>query len=515
MQNVDSRREVLKGLVGAGVLLPMTGWAVNCNPTVPNPPVDPTAFGINVKDYGATGNGSCDDTEAMQAAIDAAASWVGTEPLPGTATLRKPSNIVWVPAGTYRCNVKMRPGVILQGEGIWGTTLRPMVDAPVISMKEDEQIQYIGIRDIHIVGQSEWPANDGISFYSLYPVNYINIHNVYIDNCGRYGMHMYGNGVAVGAAHAQGFLCTDLKIARSQNVGLLMEGACLENRFIHCAVSDNGLNGTVHNLELRHPSGSANFPVRTLFMGCVLNAPNTTGASVAIGGCEALLIQNCDFEKCHVAVDINANGIDGVRNIEINGCSFSAFHEINFDAFIRYQWANGLRVINNAFSMGPNTSCDHLVYADLIYEYASLREQQVSLENNTVNIDDTATVNGDYFKVKQATCRPENNILIKYNDHMSVYTRTRNAEYLVDYIGDKDSNASDGTVSDRSLLNGERVTLSGRPNTSEQSRSIRFRHGVGNLILAGGMDAVIDSEYGSLTLFWDGVSKLWKEIGRT
>jgi hypothetical protein len=68
-------------------------------PTLTPTPVPPTA--LNVRDYGATGNGTTDDTAAVQSAITAAAAGGG---------------IVYFPAGTYLVQPLTVPGgVVLQG----------------------------------------------------------------------------------------------------------------------------------------------------------------------------------------------------------------------------------------------------------------------------------------------------------------------------------------------------------------------------------------------------------------
>src|SRR5688500_7421158 len=67
-------------------------------------------FSLNVKDFGAIGNGSTDDTAAIQAAIDA---------LPAAGGL------IVIPAGTYvvSSSLVLKEGVQLEGSGP-GTILR-------------------------------------------------------------------------------------------------------------------------------------------------------------------------------------------------------------------------------------------------------------------------------------------------------------------------------------------------------------------------------------------------------
>jgi polygalacturonase len=86
---------------------PTTPTHTSTTTTTPSAPTTTTksattpAGSVNVKDYGATGNGTTDDTAAIQRAIDAVAASGGT---------------VIFPAGTYKClNVRAKSNVNLVG----------------------------------------------------------------------------------------------------------------------------------------------------------------------------------------------------------------------------------------------------------------------------------------------------------------------------------------------------------------------------------------------------------------
>ncbi|MGI8485049.1 MAG: glycosyl hydrolase family 28-related protein, partial [Thermomicrobiales bacterium] len=76
----------------------------------------------NVRDYGAIGDGITDDTLAIQAAIDSL-------PISG--------GLVYVPAGTYLCNIQVGSFLTLRGAGAGSTILKslPGSDRDVISGK--------------------------------------------------------------------------------------------------------------------------------------------------------------------------------------------------------------------------------------------------------------------------------------------------------------------------------------------------------------------------------------------
>ena len=119
MTNAESpflgRREMAKSalLGGASFLLGAQSPARAEGPTV-------NQEHINVREFGATGDGKTDDTKALQRALDAAGEVRGT---------------VFVPAGVYLCaDLLMRPNTALVGVPTWnyggagGTVLRLATD---------------------------------------------------------------------------------------------------------------------------------------------------------------------------------------------------------------------------------------------------------------------------------------------------------------------------------------------------------------------------------------------------
>ena len=119
---------------------------------------------FDVRDYGATGDGTTDDTAAIQAAIDAAA--VG-----GGAVILQPR--------TYRCNVVLKSKVILQGavavQGYpmgagtppyRGTTFKQAVAGYVIDTPTSA-IQNCGIIGVNVLGGGSSVAGGGIYFRSV------------------------------------------------------------------------------------------------------------------------------------------------------------------------------------------------------------------------------------------------------------------------------------------------------------------------------------------------------------
>ena len=148
---------------------------------------------VSVKDFGATGDGTTDDTTDIQDALDATD---GVAPLyfpPGTYLTQKltiNSNQFLIGAGVGLTTLKLKNTTndyLIYGAGsdaLWGTNT-------------DAGITNWGLRDMTLDGNLANNATglDGIAVYGQKPI----IENVYIKNCKRYGMrtewYQYGEAV--------------------------------------------------------------------------------------------------------------------------------------------------------------------------------------------------------------------------------------------------------------------------------------------------------------------------------
>ena len=118
---------------------------------------------VSVKDFGATGNGTTDDTVAIQAAIDAVCPTVGSGFSAGA---------VYFPAGNYlisstlNCtnsrtsNTKSRDGLMLFGAGE-GSVIIGQTNTGY-AMIETTGSQWLTIRDLHLSAGSTNPSTVGI-----------------------------------------------------------------------------------------------------------------------------------------------------------------------------------------------------------------------------------------------------------------------------------------------------------------------------------------------------------------
>jgi len=107
---------------------------------------------VSVKDFGAAGNGTDEDTDAIQAAIDSLGSAGG---------------VIYFPAGTYLSGqIILKDRVILEGASIQSTTLKAKNNL------NDHFIKSFGFDGL--TGQNKWLNSDGV-------LAYIGLRNLQVD----------------------------------------------------------------------------------------------------------------------------------------------------------------------------------------------------------------------------------------------------------------------------------------------------------------------------------------------
>jgi len=120
------------------------------------PPLAAPAMSISVLDFGATGNGATDDTDAMLRCVAAA---------------RRQGKAVWVPAGDYRLthDIVLPSSTSIQGAGMWHTAF---VGDPELYRDASRRVRFklkggdIHLADFSIIGKLNYrndsEPNDGI-----------------------------------------------------------------------------------------------------------------------------------------------------------------------------------------------------------------------------------------------------------------------------------------------------------------------------------------------------------------
>lgn len=155
---------------------------------------------INIKDYGAVGDGTTDDTTAIQNAVNAASTANG-----GT---------VWFPAGTYKTTAAISisgSNVALEGAGYGGSLNGPKVGGAIIKPASGATFDVI---------TTPLPPTPGTAGYLLYGLR---IENLNID-CGNMTGNVAGQGNGVHLYGVRYSLLRSVKVFNCKNWAFLIEG---------------------------------------------------------------------------------------------------------------------------------------------------------------------------------------------------------------------------------------------------------------------------------------------------
>lgn len=241
-------------------------------------------LGFNVKDYGAVGDGITDDTDAIQAAIDAAPDVYGHVVIPGTHLITSPLTV----ASRERLRISGPGGIVLGGTN----------DYHAITMTDCSRCIISGLR---IEGDDDSSnAATGIYMEDCFQthLNSLNIRGVQI------GVHINRDSLDSGQNYMDGFC-----IIRSQDItdsiGVIINQ--FDNVFHETIVrgydigfqvqSNSGYQRFVDNHVYVNPSAtmSINFDLigaagSVLFGNYMDGSPTTASVYIDAGGCRGLSI---------------------------------------------------------------------------------------------------------------------------------------------------------------------------------------------------------------------------------
>lgn len=262
---------------------------------------------LNVKDYGAVGNGTNDDTAAIQAALDAV-------PEGGRA--------VYLPAGRYKVTSTLRvtrDGTMLYGDGTGnrsgatqasnGSRLEPTsaVTGSVVLVQRtenDRPLQGVVLKDFTIDGALVGTAMDGIVFRC----NQGHMDRVHIWRMSGVGLRVKGYASPAWDTYDSTF--HNLMVAKCSGVGAILDEDSADTHWSHCI-----FYGNYDNFEIHGSSGQ--------FTGCHFYDPVRHDIFFNGGGSRTKFA-NCKIEglKNHIVMIDSTNG--GYSDIQFTGCGFSS-----------------------------------------------------------------------------------------------------------------------------------------------------------------------------------------------
>jgi hypothetical protein len=257
------------------------------------------AFSVRSVQYGAKGDGSTDDTAAIQAAVTACAG----------------AGVVYFPPGTYKLSsaLTVGTGVTLCGAGQTATTLHQSSTTANAITIGGTTVANVQIRDLTITGPSSG-SGVGISASAnagANPVVQLVIRNVTVSNMGSHGISLLVpivstfDNVVSNFNGGRGWYVTGVPSTGIPGTSL---------SFTACYANTNALDG---------------WYLQTLTY-CSLNgcASDTNGTGYVLAGCQGVVLNGCGAESTVAKNSLTGNSFtitsDSSSNpssgVTLNGC---------------------------------------------------------------------------------------------------------------------------------------------------------------------------------------------------
>lgn len=258
---------------------------------------------VSVKDFGATGDGTTDDTSAIQAAL----AWIKTRGRGGKLIF---------PAGTY-CISGTLPldssGLVVEGEGAdegrvtwgkWPTRIKWIGSATDNMLEIDSlltgTVRGGTIRGLVIDAQDTSGVNP---LYANPSSSHWRLQNVCFRNYGAGSARVY-----LGTS-CYGWDIDDVEIFNSQNIGIHLEGLNHHTTFRRLRGAGTGVTAATSLVRVGESDRCSNIN----FIACDFEAQNTT-YQVELLNCRAVSVQGGYSE-------VTSNGITAIFRLGVTGTS--------------------------------------------------------------------------------------------------------------------------------------------------------------------------------------------------
>jgi hypothetical protein len=295
---------------------------VATNATASRSLADRFADTVNVKDFGAVGNGVSDDTAAIQAAIDYFSSGSGK---------------IKLPAGTYKVTSQLtiaKDRIHIEGDGIWATTILflPAADATCFKFSKGASVLYqASLRRLTIYSTDSTRAKTALntSDCSNFLCDEVAVYGTRVINAGR-GTTGWGGGTGGSVA-----IQTN---GREQNVFTRL--SLTADRPIQ--ISDN----PNHNIDIDHYAfrdlillGGDTYPIVQIASGVNLTNVEFGGFQAWVGGTTGL--KWIDTATTEISAGLR---LDNIRGESGNDVANSWLFDIQHNYGLQDLTINNVRV---------------------------------------------------------------------------------------------------------------------------------------------------------------------------
>lgn len=446
----------------------------------------PDSDQLNVAQYGATGNGTVDDTAAVQAAVDAHSFFGGGEVLFPTSG-----------GGVFKCNIVLRPGVSLRGYSR-DVSLIPATNSPVVTLQADANVQRVAIRELTIDGtatQGSFVAQDGVR--SAPDVGFthrnVTVEDCLIKNCGSAGVIMFGANTDDTVEHVGLFRVLRTDIEGCTGPGVRGYGNVALPQIDGCTIRDNGDENTKALSNVVFERSPTVLPRRISITNNLIEteAYVATGYALALLGVLDTLVAQNQFEEFHTAVlvDDSPNGVvtvDGNGFARAAGAVTAVGEVTNVNGFI---W-RGNNV--DAATTGP-------VGLDLPANSANAKRVEIGSTNSWGGL--TVATSGLPVTI---IAPADTSIDLPNNSGPIPLNLTVAGAATVDTLNDVNSGTSQ-------FVHGDTITL----NIKQGGRTVTLDHGTGNILLTGGANFTLNELGDRIALQWDADLDNWVELSRS